>query len=97
MLLRSWPITWEPRRKVWHALKIEWDDGQYAKLTTEKIARELEQATLGSGAVAQSIGHADEALASAAIRVEATYQVPFLAHAAMEPMNCTVHVRKGQV
>ena len=78
------------------ALKIEWDDGQYAKLTTEKIARELEQATLGSGAVAQSIGHADEALASAAIRVEATYQVPFLAHAAMEPMNCTVHVRKDR-
>src|SRR6266853_237679 len=78
------------------ALKIEWDDGQYAKLTTEKIARELEQATLGSGAVAQTIGHADEALASAAIRVEATYQVPFLAHAAMEPMNCTVHVRKDR-
>jgi len=78
------------------ALKIEWDDGQYAKLTTEKIARELEQATLGSGAVAQSIGHADEALASAAIRVEATYQVPFLAHATMEPMNCTVHVRKDR-
>src|SRR5882672_5785117 len=78
------------------ALRIEWDDGQYAKLTTEKIARELEQATLGSGAVAQSIGHADEALASAAIRVEATYQVPFLAHATMEPMNCTVHVRKDR-
>src|SRR5260370_1148039 len=78
------------------ALKIEWDDGQYVKLTTEKIARELEQATLGSGAVAQSIGHADEALASAAIRVEATYQVPFLAHATMEPMNCTVHVRKDR-
>jgi len=78
------------------ALKIEWDDGQYAKLTTEKIARELEQATLGSGAVAQTIGHADEALASAAIRVEATYQVPFLAHATMEPMNCTVHVRKDR-
>src|SRR5882672_9239490 len=78
------------------ALKIEWNDGQFATLTTDKIARELEQATLGSGAVAQSIGHADEALARAAIKVEATYQMPFLAHATMEPMNCTVHVRKDR-
>ena len=56
--------------------------------------RELEQATLKPGAVAQNIGDADKAMASAATKVEATYQVPFLAHATMEPMNCTVHVRK---
>jgi isoquinoline 1-oxidoreductase beta subunit len=76
------------------ALKIEWDEGQYAKLTTEEIARELDQATLRSGAVAQNIGDADKAMASAATKLEAIYQVPFLAHATMEPMNCTVHVRK---
>jgi isoquinoline 1-oxidoreductase subunit beta len=78
------------------ALKIEWDDGPHAQLTTEAIARELEAATLRSGAVAQNIGDADKALASAATRVEAIYQVPFLAHAAMEPMNCTVHLRKDR-
>src|SRR6266446_928600 len=78
------------------ALKIEWDDGQHAKLATEEIARELEQATLGSGAVAQNIGDADKAMASAATKVEASYQVPFLAHATMEPMNCTVHFRKDE-
>jgi isoquinoline 1-oxidoreductase beta subunit len=78
------------------ALKIEWDDGPHAKLTVQEIARELEQATLGSGAVAQNIGDADAALASAAMKVEATYQVPFLAHATMEPMNCTVHFRKDE-
>ncbi len=76
------------------ALAIEWDDGPHAKLNTEEIAGELEKATLNSGPVAQKIGNIDEAMASAVTKVEATYQLPFLAHAAMEPMNCTVHVRK---
>ena len=77
------------------ALVIDWDDGPNARLRTQDIARELEQATLNPGPVAQSIGDADEAMARAATRIEATYQVPFLAHAAMEPMNCTVDVRKN--
>ena len=76
------------------ALVIEWDDGPHAKLNTQEIVGELEKATLNPGAVAQNIGDADKAMASAATEVEATYQVPFLAHATMEPMNCTVHVRK---
>jgi isoquinoline 1-oxidoreductase subunit beta len=76
------------------ALAIEWDEGSHAKLTTDAIAAELEKATLNPGAVAQTIGDADKAMASAVTKVEATYQVPFLAHATMEPMNCTVHVRK---
>jgi isoquinoline 1-oxidoreductase subunit beta len=76
------------------ALAIAWDDGPHAKLTTDDIAAELEQATLHSGPVAQNIGDVDKALANAATKVEAIYQAPFLAHAAMEPMNCTVHVRK---
>jgi isoquinoline 1-oxidoreductase beta subunit len=76
------------------ALAIEWDDGPHAKLNTDDIAAELEKATLNSGPVAQNIGDIDAAMAGAAAKVEATYQVPFLAHAPMEPMNCTVHVRK---
>ena len=76
------------------ALVIEWDDGPHAKLNTNDIAAELEKATLNSGAVAQNIGDVDKAMAGAVTKVEATYQVPFLAHAALEPMNCTVHVRK---
>jgi isoquinoline 1-oxidoreductase beta subunit len=76
------------------ALLIEWDDGPHAKLNTADIASELEQATLKPGAVAQTIGDTGKAMANAAAKVEATYQLPFLAHATMEPMNCTVHVRK---
>jgi isoquinoline 1-oxidoreductase beta subunit len=75
------------------ALVIEWDDGPYAKLNTQAIVGELEKATLNSGAVAQNIGDVDKAMASAVTKVAAIYQVPFLAHATMEPMNCTVHVR----
>jgi isoquinoline 1-oxidoreductase beta subunit len=75
------------------ALVIQWDDGPHAKLNTGDIAGELERATLGPGAVAQNIGDAAKALAGGVTKVDATYQVPFLAHATMEPMNCTVHVR----
>jgi isoquinoline 1-oxidoreductase subunit beta len=75
------------------ALKIEWDDGPHAKLATRDVADALEKATLAPGAVAQNIGDVDKAMAGAVTKVEASYHLPFLAHATMEPMNCTVHVR----
>src|SRR5207245_6589061 len=65
------------------ALAIEWDDGPHAKLDTREIADELEQATLNSGPVAQNIGDSDQAMASAVAKDDATYQVPFLAHATL--------------
>jgi isoquinoline 1-oxidoreductase beta subunit len=83
-------------KKGLEALKVEWDDGTHAALSTKDIAHELEQATLKAGAVAQTIGDADKAMANAATKVEATYQLPFLAHATMEPMNCTVHFRGSE-
>jgi len=76
------------------ALVIEWDDGPHAKLNTKDILDQLEHATLNPGVVAETIGDVSSAMAKARTKVEATYQVPFLAHATMEPMNCTVHVRK---
>jgi isoquinoline 1-oxidoreductase beta subunit len=81
-------------KKGLEALQITWDDGPNKHLTTEDIAQELDQATRKPGAVAQTIGNVDDAMARATTRVEATYQMPFLAHATMEPMNCTVHLRK---
>src|SRR6185312_9684993 len=76
------------------ALKIEWDDGPHAKLNTDNIAQQLATATLSAGAVAKNIGDAEKAMAAAVTKVEAIYQVPFLAHATLEPMNCTAQVRK---
>jgi isoquinoline 1-oxidoreductase subunit beta len=76
------------------AVKIEWDDGPNATLGTADILREMEAASQGPGAIAREQGDVAKALASAATRVEAVYDVPFFAHATMEPMNATVHVRK---
>lgn len=76
------------------ALAIEWDNGPHANLSTEDIAREYAAALQNPGAVAESHGDVQGALAKNATKVTAHYEVPFLAHAALEPMNCTVHVRK---
>jgi isoquinoline 1-oxidoreductase subunit beta len=76
------------------ALAIEWDDGPHAELSTKNIVDELAQATLNPGVVAETIGDVGGAMARATTKVDATYQVPFLAHATMEPMNCTAHVRQ---
>lgn len=81
-------------KKGLEAAAIQWDDGPNAGVSSADIVRQLEEASHTPGAVARNEGDAAKALAGAARRVEATYQVPFLAHAAMEPMNCTVHVRK---
>jgi isoquinoline 1-oxidoreductase subunit beta len=83
-------------KKGLEALKIEWDDGEHAGLDTKEVARQLEDVTLKPGIVAQTIGDADKAMAGAVTKVEATYHVPFLAHATMEPMNCTAHFRKDE-
>ena len=80
-------------KKGLEALKVDWDDGPNAKLSTADIGGQLNDATLHSGPVAQNIGDSASAMAHAATKVEANYHVPFLAHTTMEPMNCTVHVR----
>jgi isoquinoline 1-oxidoreductase subunit beta len=76
------------------ALIIAWDDGPHAALSTEDIARDYAAALENPGAVAESRGDVERAMVAAVTKVTAQYQVPFLAHAALEPMNCTVHVRK---
>ena len=74
------------------ALDIEWDAGPNARLATADIVRDLDAASQKPGAVARKEGDVEKAFAAATRRIDAIYQMPFLAHAAMEPMNCTVHL-----
>jgi isoquinoline 1-oxidoreductase beta subunit len=78
-------------KKGLEALKIEWNEGANAKLTTRDIWDDLRKASQKDGAVAKSDGDIAKALASGD-RFEAAYELPFLAHASMEPINATVHV-----
>jgi isoquinoline 1-oxidoreductase beta subunit len=75
------------------ALAIRWDDGPNGKMSTDDVVQGLDAASRNPGVVARKQGAADAALSGAAKKIEAVYQVPFLAHATMEPVNCTVHVR----
>ncbi|MDR6290554.1 MULTISPECIES: xanthine dehydrogenase family protein molybdopterin-binding subunit [Inquilinus] len=81
-------------KKGLEAAAIQWDDGPNATVNSADLIRQLEEESKKPGAVARNEGDAEKALAGAAQRIDAIYQMPFLAHAAMEPMNCTVHVRK---
>jgi isoquinoline 1-oxidoreductase subunit beta len=84
--------TWAAKKGL-AALDIRWDEGPHAKLSTRDIVQHLAVASQRSGVVARQQGDPGKAMASAAQKVEAVYEVPFLAHATMEPVNCTVHVR----
>ena len=75
------------------ALDIRWDDGPIAGLATADIVRALAEASQKPGVVARAEGDAAAALAGADRKIEAVYELPFLAHATLEPVNCTVHVR----
>jgi isoquinoline 1-oxidoreductase beta subunit len=75
------------------ALEIEWDEGAVAGQSSEKISAQFRELAARPGAVARSDGDARAALARAGRRLEAVYELPFLAHATMEPMNATADVR----
>src|SRR5690242_3613050 len=80
------------------ALKVSWDKGPGANETTESLRKMMLQHAAGPPSfVAVDQGDALKALSGAAKKVEATYELPFQAHATMEPMNTTVYVRDGSV
>ncbi|MGJ7506409.1 molybdopterin cofactor-binding domain-containing protein [Variovorax sp. GT1P44] len=85
--------TWAAKQGL-AAADPQWDPGPNAKLSTADIVAQLTAASEKPGAVARHDGDAPAALGRAARRLDAAYEQPFLAHATMEPMNCTVQVTK---
>jgi len=75
------------------ALEIQWDEGPVAAMSTPLLTKTFMEKMSQPGAVARKEGDAETALASASKKIEASYEVPFLAHAPMEPLNCTADVK----
>ncbi len=75
------------------ALEAEWDEGPNSALSSQALWAKYADLAQQPGLVARSEGQAAGALQSATRRIEAVYQLPYLAHAPMEPLNCVAHVR----
>jgi isoquinoline 1-oxidoreductase subunit beta len=91
--------SWWLASKARNALKVEWDEGRYAKDSTagfDARALELSKKTDADNVIRKK-GDADAALSSAKHVVEAAYSYPFLAHAPLEPQNCTAEFKNGKV
>jgi isoquinoline 1-oxidoreductase subunit beta len=85
-------------QKAADALTITWDDGHNGSVSSRTIANFVRGGLDAREAgVGRQTGNVTDALAGAAKRIEADYAVPFLAHATMEPQNCTAHVTRDRV
>jgi isoquinoline 1-oxidoreductase beta subunit len=85
--------TWAAKRGL-EAAAPQWNPGPNATVTSADIVGALASASNKPGAVAKHEGDALEAITKSPRSVDAVYEQPFLAHATMEPMNCTVHFTK---
>ena len=79
------------------ALAIEWDLGTAKDLSTAKVSDMLATGASQADAIALDAGNVKDAAANSASTLDATYEAPYLAHACMEPMNCTAWVRGDTV
>ena len=85
--------SWWQARQALAQLQPRWESGPAAGLSSERVSSALNGALKdGSAHVFRSVGDTDAAMKTAARRVQAEYRAPYLAHAPMEPMNCTVQV-----
>lgn len=86
---------WAARRGA-AALELRWREGRNAGASSEQLRRELERLARTDARPAVTFGDAGKALASASRTLSATYSTPYLAHATMEPMNCTARIQGGR-
>ena len=84
---------WAAKKGV-EALVVDWDEGPNARISSKDIWDDLRSASKKDGVVAKSQGDITKGLAAGEM-VEASYELPFLAHATMEPVNATVHLKPG--
>ncbi len=78
-----------------NALRIIWSEGPHASLSDAAISKELDALIASGGRVADAVGEVGSV--APATLIEAVFEVPYLAHATMEPMNCTADVRPDGV
>ena len=88
----SLDAAWKGR----NALKVNWDKGSHPDMNSDSIEKHFMEGLDKPGAVAKNAGDVKKALSEAPKKVEATYFVPFVAHATMEPMNATAHVQNDR-
>ena len=85
--------TWSAK-KGREALTVEWDESAAFKLGSDEILKQYQELAKTPGAKAGSKGDAEKAIAGAARSFDASYDFPYLAHAAMEPLNCVIRLNK---
>jgi isoquinoline 1-oxidoreductase beta subunit len=78
------------------ALKIDWNPGPNTGLDSQKLLESFRKLAATPGISASKAGDASAALSKAVKSVDAEYSVPYLAHAPMEPLNCTVKITKDK-
>ena len=77
------------------ALRIDWDEGPMSSFNTNQMMQQFREQAKSAGKSVRRDGNADAELAKAVRKVEAVYEVPYLSHAMMEPLNCAVDLRPG--
>lgn len=87
----TWAATQARKR-----LKVEWNEPVVIRESTDTLRQKMIELAAKPGAVIRNDGDFEQAQANASKTIEANYEVPFLAHAPMEPINCTAYFRDGE-
>ena len=88
------PTASGPPKKAATPSELTWDEGEGGKLSTDALREKYAKLAQKPGTVAREEGDAAKAISKAARQLSAEYDVPYLAHAPMEPLNCVVDLRE---